>query len=80
MNINYWLLKSEPDAWSWDDQVKEGASMWDGVRNYQARNNLKEMMIDNAAMIAWSSIKFYDRKRDDLFFKPKPRLSVRSIL
>ena len=43
MNINYWVLKSEPDAWSWDNQVKEGASMWDGVRNYQARNNLKEM-------------------------------------
>ena len=43
MKKNYWLLKSEPDAWSWDNQVKEGASMWDGVRNYQARNNLKEM-------------------------------------
>ena len=41
--MKYWLLKSEPDAWSWDKQVKEGASMWDGVRNYQARNNLKEM-------------------------------------
>ena len=41
--MKYWLLKSEPDAWSWDEQVKEGASMWDGVRNYQARNNLKEM-------------------------------------
>ena len=41
--MKYWLLKSEPDAWSWDSQVKEGASMWDGVRNYQARNNLKEM-------------------------------------
>ncbi len=41
--MRYWLLKSEPDAWSWDNQVKEGASMWDGVRNYQARNNLKEM-------------------------------------
>ena len=43
MNIKYWLLKSEPDSWSWDNQVKEGASMWDGVRNYQARNNLKHM-------------------------------------
>ena len=43
MNIKYWLLKSEPNAWSWENQVKEGASMWDGVRNYQARNNLKEM-------------------------------------
>mgnify|MGYP001349330389 FL=1 len=41
--MKYWLLKSEPDAWSWNNQVKEGASMWDGVRNYQARNNLKEM-------------------------------------
>ncbi len=41
--MQYWLLKSEPNAWSWDQQVKEGSSMWDGVRNYQARNNLKKM-------------------------------------
>ena len=41
--MQYWLIKSEPDAWSWDNQVKEGVSMWDGVRNYQARNNLKKM-------------------------------------
>ena len=41
--MKYWLLISEPDTWSWDKQDKEGASMWDGVRNYQARNNLKEM-------------------------------------
>ena len=41
--MNYWLLKSEPETWSWDKQVKEGASMWDGVRNYQARNNLMKM-------------------------------------
>ena len=41
--MRYWLLKSEPNTWSWEDQIKEGASMWDGVRNYQARNNLKEM-------------------------------------
>ena len=41
--MKYWLLKSEPDTWSWENQVKEGPSMWDGVRNYQARNNLKEM-------------------------------------
>ena len=43
MKIKYWLLKSEPDTWSWENQVKEGPSMWDGVRNYQARNNLREM-------------------------------------
>ena len=41
--MKYWLLKSEPNTWSWDDQVKESPSMWDGVRNYQARNNLKKM-------------------------------------
>ena len=41
--MNYWLLKSEPVTWSWDNQVKEGPSMWEGVRNYQARNNLMKM-------------------------------------
>ena len=43
MKIKYWLLKSEPNTWSWENQVKDRTSMWDGVRNYQARNNLKEM-------------------------------------
>ena len=41
--INYWLIKSEPSTWSWDDQKKVKKDMWDGVRNYQARNNLKSM-------------------------------------
>ena len=43
MSINFWLLKSEPSTWSWDDQVKSKIDMWDGVRNYQARNNLMKM-------------------------------------
>lgn len=43
MKINYWLIKSEPSTWSWDDHVKSGTDMWDGVRNYQARNNLMKM-------------------------------------
>ena len=43
MKKNYWLLKSEPSTWSWDDQVKSKIDMWDGVRNYQARNNLMKM-------------------------------------
>ena len=43
MSENYWLLKSEPSTWSWEDQVKSKIDMWDGVRNYQARNNLKKM-------------------------------------
>ena len=41
--MNYWLLKSEPTNWSWSDQIKVEKEMWDGVRNYQARNYLKAM-------------------------------------
>jgi predicted RNA-binding protein with PUA-like domain len=39
----YWLVKSEPGAYSWDDLVREGEDLWDGVRNHQARNNLAAM-------------------------------------
>src|ERR1700686_1405328 len=43
--MNYWLIKSEPDAWSWDDQVKAGAKgeAWTGVRNHTAKQNLMKM-------------------------------------
>ena len=43
--MNFWLLKSEPDVWSFDQQIKAGSkgAPWDGVRNYQAANNLKSM-------------------------------------
>ena len=41
--MNYWLVKSEPFKYSWDKFLQEGATFWDGVRNYQARNNLKGM-------------------------------------
>ena len=43
--MKYWLLKSEPDVWSIDQQIESGlkGSIWDGVRNYQAANNLKKM-------------------------------------
>ena len=43
--MRYWLFKSEPSTWSWDDQVAKGdaGEEWDGVRNYQARNNMREM-------------------------------------
>ena len=43
MKKKFWLLKSEPSTWSWNDQIKEKTTMWDGVRNYQARNNLIKM-------------------------------------
>jgi len=45
--MRHWLFKSEPNAWSWDDQVARGedGEEWDGVRNYQARNNMREMSL-----------------------------------
>jgi predicted RNA-binding protein with PUA-like domain len=45
----YWLAKSEPGKWSWDDHVKVGVEPWDGVRNYQASNNMKAMKIGERA-------------------------------
>lgn len=41
--MNYWLVKSEPFKYSWDQFVKDKKTFWDGVRNYAARNNMKEM-------------------------------------
>jgi predicted RNA-binding protein with PUA-like domain len=41
--MNYWLMKSEPGSWSWEDQLKIDKEGWDGVRNYQAANNMKAM-------------------------------------
>ena len=45
--MRYWLFKSEPDTWSWDNQVAKGETgeEWDGVRNYQARNFMREMSV-----------------------------------
>ena len=45
--MKYWLLKSEPSTWSWNDQTKDKITMWDGVRNYQARNNLMHMKVND---------------------------------
>lgn len=47
--MEYWLIKSEPGSWSWDDQVKKGVEHWDGVRNYQAANNMKAMKTGDLA-------------------------------
>ena len=41
--MNHWLLKTEPGTYSWDDLMRDKKTGWDGVRNYQARNNLKAM-------------------------------------
>ena len=48
--MNYWLLKTEPETFNWDDLIKKKSSMWDGVRNYQARNNLRKMKKDDVAL------------------------------
>mgnify|MGYP002620258924 CR=1 FL=1 len=49
--MKYWLMKSEPSTWSWDDQVARGdlGEGWDGVRNHQASNNMKAMEIGDLA-------------------------------
>jgi predicted RNA-binding protein with PUA-like domain len=45
----YWLMKSEPGTWSWDDQMRDRVAEWDGVRNHQASNNLKAMRVGDRA-------------------------------
>lgn len=57
--MKYWLFKSEPSTWSWDDQVAKGdaGEEWDGVRNYQARNFMREMKIGDRGF-------FYHSQKD----------------
>lgn len=55
---NYWLMKSEPFKYSWDDLVADGETVWDGVRNYRARNNLAAMQVGDQA--------FYYHSREGL--------------
>jgi predicted RNA-binding protein with PUA-like domain len=43
--MQYWLIKTEPSTWAWEDQVTQKTTFWNGVRNYQASNNLKAMKI-----------------------------------
>ena len=45
----HWLVKSEPHTWSWDDQMRDGTTFWDGVRNHQASNNMKAMALGDTA-------------------------------
>lgn len=45
----YWLIKSEPNTWSWEQHMAKGVEPWDGVRNYQASNNMKAMAIGDRA-------------------------------
>ena len=56
--MNHWLFKSEPDTWSWDDQVARGdaGEEWHGVRNYQARNNMRAMVVGDQGFYYHSNI------------------------
>lgn len=49
-NSNFWMVKQEPETYSWDDFVKDGRTDWSGVRNYQARNNLKSMRVGDRVL------------------------------
>lgn len=54
--MNYWMVKQEPDSYSWDDFVAEGKTDWTGVRNYQARNNLREMKKGDKVLFYHSNV------------------------
>ena len=56
-NINYWLMKSEPDVYGIDDLKKEGTTIWDGIRNYQARNFMRSMKIGDKSFFYHSNCK-----------------------
>jgi predicted RNA-binding protein with PUA-like domain len=53
--MQHWLLKTEPEVFSYQDLVRLGSSLWDGIRNYQARNHLRDMNIGDLALIYHSS-------------------------
>lgn len=52
----HWLMKSEPDAYGWEDLVREGEGVWDGVRNHRAKNNLAAMEVGDLAFFYHSNI------------------------
>lgn len=54
--MNYWLMKSEPDVFSYDDLVAKGKAEWDGVRNYAAQNNMKAMKKGDLSIFYHSNI------------------------
>ena len=51
MAPRYWIMKTEPNAYSFEDLVREGSTEWDGVRNYQARNNMRAMSVGDLVLI-----------------------------
>jgi predicted RNA-binding protein with PUA-like domain len=56
MTTQYWLVKSEPDAYSWDEFVRDGRTAWTGVRNYAARLNLRAMQVGDEVLFYHSNV------------------------
>ena len=56
MTKSYWLMKSEPDAYAWDQLVTDGTGIWDGVRNHSAKLNMKAMKVGDEALFYHSNI------------------------
>lgn len=52
--MNYWIMKSEPKAYSWETLVREKKTCWNGIRNYQARNNMTKMKVGDIAFFYYS--------------------------
>lgn len=48
--VNHWLVKTEPDCYNWEEFIKDKRTMWDGVRNYQARNNMQAMEVGDQVL------------------------------
>ena len=78
---NYWLVKSEPDAYSWSDLVKEKKTSWTGVRNFTARNNLRGMRVGDEVLF-YHSVTGKAVVGAPRFLIPPPRKAIgaRSIL
>ena len=88
--MKYWLMKSEPGSWSWEDQLKVDKEGWDGVRNYQAANNMKAMKTGDRAFFYHSVkeksivgiVEIVDEYHPDATDKSQPfvMVSVRAVV
>lgn len=54
-SVGFWMVKQEPEKYSWDDFVRDGCTDWTGVRNFQARNNLRQMKVGDSVLFYHSS-------------------------
>lgn len=54
--MKYWIIKSEPNKYSWEQMLKDGTTFWDGIRNYTARLNLREMRVGDICLFYHSNI------------------------